>query len=75
LLHEACAIIVLRQVRPVMMVFMLVQLPVILMTRYIKSKRAANLFFWWGTIIGLPLIINFYLRFGEFHERGLDFII
>ncbi|CAK90388.1 unnamed protein product (macronuclear) [Paramecium tetraurelia] len=65
ILHEYTLAVSLKQITPIMIMFMMIQIPVMLCTKRIKGTKFGNLFFWWGIIQGLPLILNLYLRFNE----------
>ncbi|CAD8111043.1 unnamed protein product [Paramecium sonneborni] len=65
MLHEYTLAVSLKQITPIMVMFMMIQIPVMLCTKRIKGTKFGNLFFWWGIIQGLPLILNLYLRFNE----------
>lgn len=63
-----------RKLTPILLGFMLIQLPVMIYSKGKILKGYENLFVWWGLIQGIPLILNLYLRIDELAERGLDLI-
>ena len=63
LLHELVLALVMRAIRPFLIIFMLLQIPLIITEKKLKYKGTnfGNCFFWFGLILGVPLIINTYL--------------
>lgn len=59
-LHEFLFAIIFRTVRPVLLSFMLFQLPLIQITRSMKNNRSGLYLFWFGLILGPALIVISY---------------
>ena len=61
-IHEYCLAVILKAVRPILIGFMISQIPLFMMTKSMKGSFFGNMFFWAGIINGLPLILTLYLR-------------
>lgn len=64
-LHEFVTVLIFRTFRPVLFIFMIYQIPLFYLTRFMKGKRYGNAFFWFGVILGEPLIVCLYLRLDQ----------
>lgn len=62
ILHETVFAVVFRMVRPYLFLLQMGQLPLIYMGRKLKNTRAGNFFFWFGLILGVPLLATLYCR-------------
>jgi sterol O-acyltransferase len=62
LLHEYLATFIFRTFAPVLSFFMLLQIPLIQVTKWMRKKRSGIYLFWFGILQGSGLIIAAYLR-------------
>lgn len=62
ILHETVFAVVFRMVRPYLFMLQMAQLPLIYLGRKLKNTRAGNFFFWFGIILGVPLLATLYCR-------------
>lgn len=61
-LHETVFAVIFRMVRPYLFLLQMGQLPLIYLGRRLKNTRAGNFFFWFGLILGVPLLATVYCR-------------
>lgn len=61
-LHELLLAIIFRIVYPVFLAFIVFQIPLIYMTRFMKNRKSGNYLFWFGIILGPTLIMSIYLK-------------
>lgn len=61
-LHELLLAVIFRIVRPIFCAFIVLQVPLIKATRWMKRSRSGQYLFWYGIMLGPSLIICFYLR-------------
>ena len=61
-LHELLLAIIFRIIRPIFLGYILFQVPLIKMTKWMKNNRIGSYFFWLGIIVGPSLIMCSYLR-------------
>ena len=66
LLHEFLFAMMFRSLIPIITVFMLFQIPLIHLTRFMTGKKGGAYLFWVGLILGPSLIFSGYLR--VYHE-------
>lgn len=64
-LHEFLLAVIFRIVRPIFLGFIVFQVPLIKLTRWMKRNRSGHYLFWFGILLGPSLIIAFYLRVDE----------
>ena len=68
LLHELVVAVAFRSLRPWFFAAMVAQLPLIWLSRLVKSPRAGNAFVWLSLWLGQPLLELLYAR--EWVSRG-----
>jgi hypothetical protein len=51
-----------RIVRPIFLAFIIGQVPLIYLTKFMRGKRSGSLLFWFGIISGPSIIVASYLR-------------
>lgn len=51
--------------RPIFLGFIVMQVPLIKLTRWMKRSRSGQYLFWCGIMLGPSLIVCFYLRVDE----------
>eukprot|EP00825_Cyclidium_porcatum_P007537 TRINITY_DN13776_c0_g1_i4.p1 TRINITY_DN13776_c0_g1~~TRINITY_DN13776_c0_g1_i4.p1 ORF type:complete len:156 (+),score=9.69 TRINITY_DN13776_c0_g1_i4:186-653(+) len=61
-LHEYITMLVFKTFRPIIFLFMIYQIPLFYVTRFMRNTKFGNLFFWFGIILGEPLMLTMYLR-------------
>jgi sterol O-acyltransferase len=61
-LHEFLLALIFRILYPIFLLFIVFQIPLIYMTRFMKGRKSGNYLFWVGIIIGPTLIISIYLK-------------
>ncbi|KAL6062530.1 Sterol O-acyltransferase 2 (Sterol-ester synthase 2) [Balamuthia mandrillaris] len=61
-IHEMICAVLLGKVRPWLFFFQMSQVPLIYIGRFLKGTRAGNMFFWFGLVLGPPLITILYCR-------------
>lgn len=62
MLHEYLLAIIFRTVRPFFLGFIIFQVPLIYLTKFMKGKKSGTYLFWFGIIIGPSIIISCYLK-------------
>jgi len=62
IVHELFMIICFRMVRPWLFVSQMAQVPMIIIGRDLKGTRLGNYLFWFGIVLGIPLLSVFYCR-------------
>ena len=62
LCHEMVAAMILRMIKPYLMMFMLLQLPLMILFGPFTESKAGMYLFWLGICTGPPLIITLYLQ-------------
>lgn len=61
-LHEFLLAIIFRIFFPIFLLFIVFQIPLIYMTRFMKGRKSGNYLFWVGIVIGPALITSIYLK-------------
>lgn len=61
-LHEFLLALIFRILYPIFLLFIVFQIPLIYMTRFMKGRKSGNYLFWVGIILGPTLIISIYLK-------------
>ncbi len=61
-LHEFLLAIIFRIIRPIFLGFIVGQVPLIYLTKFMAGKKSGSYLFWFGIILGPSLIIVCYLR-------------
>lgn len=51
-----------RTIRPIFLFFIIGQVPLIYITKFMEGKKSGNYLYWFGIIIGPSIIITLYLR-------------
>jgi hypothetical protein len=51
-----------RIVRPIFLAFIIGQVPLIYLTKFMRGQRSGSLLFWFGIISGPSIIVASYLR-------------
>lgn len=64
-LHEFLLALIFRIFYPVFLLFIVFQIPLIYMTRFMKGRKSGNYFFWVGIMLGPTLITSIYLKIDE----------
>jgi sterol O-acyltransferase len=62
--HEMVLASICRNVKPYLLGLMLVQIPLVLLQRLMKKSLIGLYVFWAGMILGLPLLLTMYSKFG-----------
>jgi len=62
LLHELVMVLCFRMFTPFLFCSQLLQIPLIMLGRDLKGTRIGNCFFWFGLLLGIPLIGVMYCR-------------
>jgi len=62
IVHELVVSVMFRMFRPWMFVLQMTQVPLIFLGRFLKGTRAGNFFFWFGMVLGPPLLAILYCR-------------
>jgi len=60
--HEFIIATISRSFTPWLMGFMMLQIPIFIVTNKLKGTDAGNYFFWWGLVQGFPLIVILNIR-------------
>lgn len=60
--HELLMILCFKMFRPWLFVCQMAQVPMIIIGRNIKGTRFGNCFFWFGIVLGIPLLCTLYCR-------------
>jgi len=61
-LHEFIVAVILREVKWILVGFMLFQIPLFKIMQWCQGKAIGNFIFWFGIILGVPLIFVLYIR-------------
>jgi sterol O-acyltransferase len=64
-LHEFLLAMIFRIVRPIFLAFIVGQVPLIYLTKFMRGKKSGSLLFWFGIISGPSIIVASYLRVHE----------
>lgn len=62
LLHEMIMALIIKQIKPVMLGFMMIQIPVIRYSRLFQKTVFGLYFYWFSIILGPPLILTIYAK-------------
>lgn len=65
LLHEFLLAIIFRIIRPIFLGFIVFQVPLIYMTKFMEGKKSGNYLFWFGIVAGPSIIATSYLRVSD----------
>jgi hypothetical protein len=65
LLHEFLLAMIFRIIRPIFLVFIVFQVPLIYMTKFMHGKKLGVFFFWLGLLIGPSIIVGCYLKVSD----------
>lgn len=64
-LHQFLLAMIFRIVRPIFLGFIIGQVPLIYLTKFMRGKKSGSLLFWFGIIAGPSIIVSSYLRVHE----------
>jgi sterol O-acyltransferase len=64
-LHEFLFAMIFKIVMPIFLGFIVFQVPLIYLTKFMLGRKSGNYLFWFGLILGPSLIISSYLRVNE----------
>ena len=62
MIHEFLLAIIFRIVRPIFFGFIVGQVPLFYITKFMSGRKSGSYLFWWGIILGHGLIVVCYLR-------------
>lgn len=65
MLHEYLLAVIFRTVRPFFLCFIVGQVPLIYLTKFMKGKKSGTYLFWLGIIIGPSIIGSCYLQISD----------
>lgn len=65
MLHEYLLAVIFRIIRPFFLGFIIGQVPLIYLTKFMKGKKSGTYLFWLGIIIGPSIIISSYLKVSD----------
>ena len=65
IVHEFLAAILFRIFRPILFGFMVGQIPVIYLTKFMRGTKSGAYLFWFGIFLGHSLVIICYLKVNE----------
>lgn len=68
MLHEAFMVVCFKMFRPWLFVSQMAQIPMIIIGRDLKGTRIGNFLFWFGIVLGVPLLSVLYCR--EYYLTG-----
>jgi sterol O-acyltransferase len=72
MLHEFLLAMIFRTIRPIFLAFIIGQVPLIYLTKFMRGKKSGNYVFWLGIIIGPSIIVSCYLKISD-HVAALFF--
>jgi len=62
IMHELLMICCFRMFRPWLFVLQMAQVPMIIIGKDLRGTRFGNYFFWFGIVLGIPLLSTLYCR-------------
>lgn len=65
MLHEYIVAVIFRIVRPYFLCFIVGQIPLIYLTKFMKGKKSGMYLFWLGIIIGPSIIASCYFKLSD----------
>jgi sterol O-acyltransferase len=65
MLHEYMLAIIFRIVRPFFLSFIIGQVPLIYLTKFMQGKKSGAYLFWLGILIGPSIILSCYFKFSD----------
>ena len=65
LIHEFLFAIICRIIRPIFLGFIIGQVPLIYLTKWMEGKKSGRYLFWFGLFTGPALILTCYLRVSD----------